>query len=328
MSKENTSEIEAWETTRTDKKTKIDSASIAMESKKTEKRKKKGKHLSLWWMYLPALALVSFLIIYPFFLGFRISFTNWNGFSQAYSYIGLDQYTRMLTDSTTWLVVKNTLLYGIGSTLLQNILGLAYALLLNQSIRMKSLTRTIVYLPVIISPLVMGYIFYFFFAYQDGALNDLLMVFGLGPLNALGNADVNIWIIVLVNTYQFVGIAMIIYLAGLQSISKEYYEAANIDGATPYQQFKNITLPLLMPAITINVVLNIIGGLKLFDVIIALTGGGPGNASQSMSTFMYDLYFDRQDAGYAATQGILMAVIILVLSLAALIYFKRKEVEA
>ncbi|WP_245831068.1 carbohydrate ABC transporter permease [Sediminibacillus massiliensis] len=279
-------------------------------------------------MYLPALFLVTFFIIYPFLNGIHITFTNWNGFSQTYKYIGLDQYVRMLQDPTTWLVVKNTLLYGLGSTLFQNIVGLGYALLLNQSIKFRALTRTIVYLPVIISPLIMGYIFYFFFAYQDGALNDLLMTLGLDPINALGNPGMNIWIIVFVNTYQFVGIAMIIYLAGLQSIPKDFYEAADIDGATPFQQFKSLTLPLLMPSITINMVLNIIGGLKLFDVIIALTGGGPGNASQSMSTFMYDLYFFRQDAGYAATQGVLMAVIILILSLAALIYFRRKEIEA
>ncbi len=131
-----------------------------------------------------------------------------------------------------------------------------------------------------------------------------------------------------INTYQFVGISMIIFLAGLQSISKEYYEAARMDGASKLAQFKNITIPLLMPSITINVVLNVIGGLKLFDVIIALTGGGPGNASQSMSTFMYTLYFDRQDAGYAATQGVLMVVLILVITVTAVIYLRRKEVEA
>lgn len=283
---------------------------------------------SLWWMYLPALVIVCFFIVYPFLNGIRISFTNWNGFSEIYSYIGFDQYKRMLFDPNTWLIVKNTLLYGLGSTILQNIIGLIYALLLNQSIRMKSIARTIIYLPVIISPLIMGYIWYFFFSYQGGALNDVLQVLGFDKINALGNPGVNTWLIVFVNTYQFVGIAMIIYLAGLQSISKDYYEAAQIDGATPFQQFKNITLPLLIPSVTINMVLNIIGGLKLFDVIISLTNGGPGNASQSMSTFMYSLYFDKQDAGYAATQGVLMAVIILILSLAALLYFRSKEVEA
>ncbi|MGN8232752.1 MULTISPECIES: carbohydrate ABC transporter permease [Priestia] len=279
-------------------------------------------------MYLPGLVIVTLFIIYPFINGIQLSFTNWNGFSQTYDWIGVEQYQRLLADPTTWLVVKNTLLYGIGSTIFQNILGLLYALLLNQSIRMKTFTRTIVYLPVIISPIIMGYIWYFFFSFQGGALNDVLMLFGYEPVNALGNASLNPWIIVFVNTYQFVGIAMIIYLAGLQGISKDYYEAAQLDGASGWQQFKTITLPLLMPSITINVVLNIIGGLKLFDVIVALTGGGPGDASQSMSTFMYDLYFKRQDAGYAATQGVFMAVIILIISIGALIYFKRKETEA
>lgn len=292
------------------------------------KKLKLKKQSSLWWMYLPSFTVVFLFILYPFFNGIQLSFTNWNGFSQDYDFVGFDQYKRLFADPTTWLVVKNTLLYGIGSTIFQNALGLLYALLLNQSIKMKAFTRTIIYLPVIISPLIMGYIWYFFFAFQGGALNDALQFFGFEKINALGNPEMNTWIIVFVNTYQFVGIAMIIYLAGLQSISKDYYEAAQIDGASSFQQFKNITLPMLMPSITINVVVNIIGGLKLFDVIVALTGGGPGNASQSMSTFMYDLYFKRQDAGYAATQGVFMAFIILILSLSALIYFKRKEIEA
>lgn len=306
----------------------MDSLSDHVKTKPTRKKNNRYFGSSLWWMYLPALFVVSFFIIYPFLDGIRISFTNWNGFSQKFSYVGFAQYKRMLTDPNTWLIVKNTLLYGIGSTVFQNVIGLLYALLLNQSIRMRSFARTIIYLPVIISPLIMGYIWYFFFSYQGGALNDVLVALGFNEINALANSDMNTWIIVFVNTYQFVGIAMIIYLAGLQSISKDFYEAAQLDGASSFKQFKNITLPLLVPSITINMVLNIIGGLKLFDVILALTGGGPGNASQSMSTFMYDLYFSKQDAGYAATQGVLMAVIILILSLSALLYFRSKEVEA
>jgi raffinose/stachyose/melibiose transport system permease protein len=304
----------------------VETQKTAITKSKLKSRLKKQQESSLWWMYLPALFAVSFFILYPFLNGLKISFTNWNGFSQTYDYVGFSQYVRMLQDPDTWLIVKNTLLYGLGSTFFQNIIGLLYALLLNQSIKMRSIT--IIYLPVIISPLIMGYIWYFFFSFQGGALNDVLVFWGLDKINALADPAINTWIIVFVNTYQFVGVAMIIYLAGLQSISKDFYEAAQIDGASSLQQFKNITLPLLMPSITINMVLNIIGGLKLFDVIVALTNGGPGNASQSMSTFMYDLYFNRQDAGYAATQGILMAVIILVISLAALMYFKRKEVEA
>ena len=294
----------------------------------TKRNRKSIYSKSLFWMYLPALALVFLFIVYPFFNGLKITFTDWDGFSQTFDWVGFTQYKRMLVDPNTWLVVKNTLIYGLASTLFQNAFGLLYALLLNQQIRFRNFTRIVVYLPVIISPFIMGYIWYFFFAFQNGAFNDVLKLFGLHQINALGNPHSNIWLIVLVNTYQFVGVAMIIYLAGLQSISKEYYEASQIDGASIFQQFRKITLPLLMPSITINVVLNIIGGLKLFDVIVSLTGGGPGYASQSMSTFMYTLYFDQQDAGYAATQGVLMAVIILILSLLALIFLRRKEVEA
>ncbi|MGK9161674.1 carbohydrate ABC transporter permease [Bacillus subtilis] len=291
------------------------------------KQVKPKKQSSLWWMYIPALLSVLVFMIYPFVKGTLITFTNWNGFSQVYQWVGFAQYERLFSDPDTWHILKNTLLYGLGSTFFQNVVGLLYALLLNQSIKTKAVTRTIVYLPVMISPLFMGYIWYFFFSYDGGALNDLLGVFGISPINALASPSLNPWIIVMINTYQYVGIAMVVYLAGLQSIPKDYYEAAQMDGAKQGQQFFTITLPLLMPSITINMVINIIGGLKLFDVIIALTAGGPGNASQSMSTFMYDLYFKRQDAGYAATQGIFMAFVILINSFCALAYFKRKETE-
>jgi raffinose/stachyose/melibiose transport system permease protein len=136
-----------------------------------------------------------------------------------------------------------------------------------------------------------------------------------------------VWIITFVNTFQYMGVAMIIYLAGLQSISKEYYEAAAIDGAQWGAKLRNVTLPLLMPAITINIVLNIIGGLKLFDVIMAMTKGGPGYASMSLSTMMYNLYFARQDAGYAAALGNVMFVFICFFGLSSLYLLRRREVK-
>jgi raffinose/stachyose/melibiose transport system permease protein len=287
---------------------------------------KKGLHIN--WLYVPVIILMSIFIIYPFINGIKISFTNWNGYSQTMSWVGLENYKRMLEDPNVKLIVKNTLIYGIGSTILQNGIGLLYAILLNQSMKFRAVTRTIVYLPVIISPLIMGYIWYFIFQYNGGALNDVIALFGGEQTNLLGNTTLNVWIITFVNTYQFLGIAMIIYLAGLQGISKDYYEAARLDGASSFQQFKNITLPLLIPSITINIVLNLINGLKLFDVIVAMTNGGPGYASQSLSTMMYQLYFARQDAGYAAALGNLMFFIIIVISMVTLLYLRRKEVEA
>jgi raffinose/stachyose/melibiose transport system permease protein len=278
-------------------------------------------------MYLPAVLIMSAFIFYPFIQGIHISFTNWDGYSQQYKMVGLEQYRRLLSDPVVLRTIGNTFIYGCGSTLLQNVLGLAYALFLDQKIRGKGLVRTIVYLPIIISPLIMGYICYFLFQYDGGAANDILHVLGRAPLDWLSNGTAAVWIITLVNTYQYMGISMVIYLAGLQAIPKEYLEAAALDGASGWSRFRQVTVPLLMPAITISVVYNVIGGLKLFDVIIAMTNGGPGNASQSLSTMMYNLYFAREDAGYAAALGNVMFLIITVVGLGLLRYLRRREVQ-
>ena len=299
-------------------------------TKKASETRRKPRRSSPWLvnlMYLPALLLLAVFIFYPFIQGVRYSFTNWDGYSEHFRWIGLLQYQRFLSDPDMLRTIINTFIYGCGSTLLQNILGLAYALFLDQHIRGKGLVRTIVYLPIIISPLIMGYISYFFFQYDGGAANDVLHVLGRPPVDWLGNGPTAVWIITFVNTYQYMGVAMIIYLAGLQAIPREYQDAAAIDGASAISRFRFITLPLLMPAITVSIVYNVIGGLKLFDVIVAMTNGGPGYASQSLSTMMYNLYFAREDAGYAATLGNIMFLIITVVGVALLVALRRKEVR-
>jgi raffinose/stachyose/melibiose transport system permease protein len=279
-------------------------------------------------LYIPALILFVVFIFYPFLKGIQISFTNWDGYNQNYKWIGMKNYFRMFSDPDIKTVVKNTFIYGLGSTLFQNFIGLLYALFLNTSIRTRGVVRTIIYLPVIISSLIMGYIWYFFFQYQGGAINDILLMFQDQPANLLGDPKVNVWIITFVNTFQYLGIAMVLFLAGLQTIPKEYYEAATIDGAGSFARFRHVTWPLLAPSFTVSMVLNLIGGLKLFDVIAAMTNSGPGYASASLSSLMYLLYFGREDAGYAATIGILMFIIISIVSLLALILLRRREVPA
>jgi raffinose/stachyose/melibiose transport system permease protein len=279
-------------------------------------------------LYIPALILFAVFIFYPFLKGIQISFTNWDGYNQNYKWIGLKNYSRMFSDPDMKTVVKNTFIYGLGSTLFQNLIGLLYALFLNTSIRTRGIVRTIIYLPVIISSLIMGYIWYFFFQYQGGAINDILLMFQDQPANLLGDPKINVWIITFVNTFQYLGIAMVLFLAGLQTIPKDYYEAATIDGAGSFARFRHVTWPLLAPSFTVSMVLNLIGGLKLFDVIAAMTNSGPGYASASLSSLMYLLYFGREDAGYAATIGILMFIIISVVSLIALVLLRRREVPA
>ena len=282
---------------------------------------------SLNLMYIPALLLFSIFIYYPLTQGIKISFTNWNGYSAHYSFVGLQKYIYMFTDMKMYKAVLNTLIYGLGSTLFQNILGLAYAVFLNGKIKGKSFIRMLVYFPAIIAPLIMGYVWYFIFKYSGGSLNDLVIMLGLKPMDWLGQGTRAVWLITLVNTFQYMGVSMMVYLAGLQAIPKDYLEAADVDGASGLYKFFHITLPLLMPAVTISIVLNIVEGLKLFDVIIAMTNGGPGYASHSLSTMMSDLFFASQDAGYAAALGNLMFILISLFGVISLSLLRRREVD-
>lgn len=278
-------------------------------------------------LYLPALAVFGVFTVYPLINGFLISLTNWNGYSADRSFVGIENYLRMFGDPLVGTALLNTFVYGVGSTVLQQILGLALALALDRAMRGRDLARAIIYLPVLVSPVVMGTMYYFFFSYSYGGLNDLVGVFGGEPVAWLSSSSGAIAIIVLVNSLQFVGISMVIYLAGLQSIPPMYYEAARVDGASTWDQFRSITLPLLQPAFATSIVLNLIGGLKLFDVIRVMTGGGPGYSTESMSTLLSRFYFDNQSAGYASAMGIVLFLIIAVLTLGLNAFFNRRRLE-
>lgn len=277
--------------------------------------------------YLPAILLFLVFVIYPFIQGIRLSFTNWNGYSQSMKYVGIKNYIRLFQDANVKTALVNTLIYGIMSTVIQNILGLGYAMFLNTKFKGRSLVRTIIYMPVMIAPLIMGYIMYFFFQYDGGAVNDILIALGMQPVDLLVNSNYAIVIIVLVNSLQFVGVAMVIYLAGLQNVPSMYYEAAMLDGATFWERFRHVTLPLLMPAISSSTILNLIGGLKLFDLVMALTSVGPGFSTHSLSTLVTNQYFSAQSAGYASAVGIFSFLLIMIISNVVMGYFDRKEVD-
>ncbi len=277
--------------------------------------------------YLPALILFALFVIYPFFKGIYLSFTNWNGYSRSFKIIGLKNYINLFQDKNVKQAFINTLIYGVGSTVLQNVLGILFAIFLNSKFRGRSLVRTVIYLPVMIAPLIMGYVMYFFFNYNRGAINDLLKLLGCTPVDWLANGPTAVMILTVVNSLQFVGISMIIYLAGLQGIPTMYYEAAEIDGIGTTQKFFNITLPLLMPAITSSVTLNLIGGLKLFDVISALTSGGPGYDTHSLSTLIHKYYFGGERAGYASAIGLVFFVFIMIVSNVVVRALQKRQVE-
>ena len=277
--------------------------------------------------YIPALLLILFFVLWPLIEAFRISFTQWNGYSQDYKYIGLKNYLKLFKDSNFLIAFRNTIIYGFGSTLLQNLLGLAYAVFLNSRFKGHSVVRTFIYMPVMISSLIMGYIIYFFVQYNRGIFNEMIGILGMAPIDWMASGTRGVIIITLMNSWQYVGIAMVIYMAGLQNIPQMYLEAAEIDGASPWQRFRHITFPLLLPSISSAVVLNLIGGLKLYDVIISLSGGGPGFSTHSLASYVSNQYFKAQNAGYSAAVGIFTFLFIMVVSNIFTNYFSKKEVD-
>ncbi len=279
------------------------------------------------FLYIPALAVMICFIIYPLLRGVFISLFQWNGYSQSMKFVGLKNYLSLFSDKKFVNSFLNTLLYGFGSALLQNIFGLGLALLVDCKFKTNNLLRTIVYLPVMVSSLVMGYIMYFFLQYNHGVLNEVLAWFNIEPINWLKDANRGKIFITLINSWQYVGMAMIVYLAGLQNIPTMYMEAAALDGGNWWNVFWHVTLPLLIPAMTTAVVTNVIGGLKLNDVVISLTNGGPANKTHSLSTFISYNYFEMEKAGYASAIGIFMFVFIYIVSTLLTNFFKRREVQ-
>ena len=272
----------------------------------------KGASVNLF--YAPALIMLVLFSLYPLISGIGISLTSWDGFNPEKIFVGLSNYVTMLRDANFRMTLINTFIYGIGSTIIQQVLGLGLALLLNSKIKGRNLMRAIIYLPALVSAVIMGTMYYFIFQYDTGALNTILSALGLEKVVWFQNATTALIIILVVNSVQFVGTSMIIYLAGLQGLDQSVVEAASLDGASGWKMFWNITLPGLAPSFTTSVVLNLIGGLKLFDVIKVLTGGGPCYSTNSVSSYISIQYFDNQNAGYAAAMGVVLFIIIAVVT--------------
>lgn len=287
-------------------------------------RKRQRQYIMLT---IPALLLLIAFIGFPLINAIRLAFYKWNGYSQNMKFIGIDNFVELVSDKMFWRAFVNTLVYGFGSTLLQNLLGLATALLVNRKFRGRNVLRAVLYLPIMISGFLMGQILYYFFQYEGGVINEILGWFGMAPVYWMGTGWSATILITLVNSWQYMGLCMIIYLAGLQNIPSMYREAARLDGAGKWQEFTHITLPLLMPSITTAVVTNLIGGFKMYDVIVSMSMGGPNRQSMSLSYYVSLLYFTDEKAGYASAIGIVTFFIILLITIPVNLFFRKKEVQ-
>ncbi|MEK4249042.1 carbohydrate ABC transporter permease [Paenibacillus sp. FSL W7-1287] len=286
----------------------------------------KSKSMYPYYLVWPALIIYFIFFAFPALIGFYYSFTDWRLDRDTIQFVGWDNFKAIFSDKVLILALKNTLIFAVVTVIGKNIFGLLLAIGLNMKLKTRNVLRAVYFSPSILSILVISIIFTPILR-TEGMINSLLGKLGLESLAQawLTNPSIVVWTIAAVSIWQSVGFQMAIYLAGLQSISKEYYEAAKIDGASAWRSFTNITLPLLLPAININIMLTLIGGLKVFSEVYVLTGGGPGNASQVVGTIILRA-FGEGNWGLGTAVNTLLFIGVSVIAVPLIMFMRRKEV--
>lgn len=277
-------------------------------------------------LVLPGFIIFTIGLIVPLLLAFRYSFTSWDGMSAVKPFVGLQNYIDLFHDSdfrsAWWFTIKFT----IGNTIIQNVLALLFAVALDSGIKGQKIYRTAFFVPCLISSIIVGFVWLKMFSNVLPAVNDLLgthfnfLLFGSKSTVLSG--------LLIANNWQWIGYWMLIYLAGLQSIPSDLYEAAKVDGAGAFSRFKNITIPMLAPAITICVVGITTGSLKVYDLLVTSTKGGPGRASTSVIYQTYATAINGRQYGYGSAMSVTLVVVLLLVALIQVKGLKSKEVQA
>lgn len=266
----------------------------------------------------PALALLVAFVVVPVATAVQMSLYKWKGFGPMVDFVGLRNYVSVLTNEVFTDAVVHNLIIVVGSILLQLPLGLAIALLLNRKMWGQGLLRTIIFVPYVLAEVIAGVVWFQLLQPQYGVIDTMLAAVGLhGPDQGfLGTPEYALWTVLVVLTWKYLGLAVILFLAGLQGVPDELYEAAQLDGASWWQVQRRITIPLLGPTMRTWGFLSMIGSLQLFDMVWILTGGGPANATTTMATFLVNEGTKRQNFGIAGAASVILFVIALVLAVA------------
>ncbi|MEV4473111.1 carbohydrate ABC transporter permease [Nonomuraea salmonea] len=276
-----------------------------------------------WLFAIPALAVYLIFLIYPAASSLWFSFTDWDGLSPGYNLVGLDNYAQMLSDPVVLTAARNNLLWSVVTIVVPVTLGLALALLLNGKVRGKPVLRLIFYAPGVLPLVSIASIWGWLYNPQHGAINSFLEVIGLGGLAQpwLGQDSTALWAVMVPAVWLRTGFPMLLYLAALQGIPGQLYEAARVDGAGRWEQFWHVTMPGLRSAHYIVLALSLIDSFKVFDLVYAMTYGGPGTATQVMGTWMYANVFQYYQTGY----GTAIAVVITLVAIAVGIPYVRSQ---
>lgn len=273
----------------------------------------------------PALVVFIIFMFVPLALTFWYSLHRYSGFGRM-TYLGSQNYRDIIQDATFWKALVNTGVYTALSVPIGIALGLGAALLLNKVMPARTLFRALVYVPVVVSGVASGIIFLRLFDPLLGVLNQIMSSVGLPTVDWQGNGAAAFASVIIVTTWQGVGFGMVVYLAGLQGIPREMYEAASLDGAVGWKSFRYITWPLLGPTTFFLVVFSIITSFQVFDVVYVLTRGGPGTSTTFLVQYAYDQGFNQRHQGYAAAIGVILYFIVLALTIVQWRFSRRRDV--
>jgi len=276
-------------------------------------------------LVLPGMIIFTIALIIPMFLAFRYSLTSWNGMTPEKPFVGLENYKKLFTDANAKDAWIFTIKFTILNTVIQNVLALFFAVILDSGIKLQKLYRTILFIPCLISAIVAGFIWMKMYSNILPAINDFLGT----KINFLlfGSQETVLPGLVIANNWQWIGYWMLIYLAALQSIPVDLYESAKVDGASAIRKFINITLPMLAPAMTICIVGITTGSLKVYDLMVSSTGGGPGRASTSIIYSIYTTAISGRQYGYGSAMSISLVAALLVVAVIQLKVLRKREVQ-
>ncbi|MER6563629.1 sugar ABC transporter permease [Streptomyces sp. NPDC001027] len=278
-----------------------------------------------WWFALPALAVFGVFFLLPNLLNFVYPFTDWSAFHPQIGFAGLSNFDAILHDGSLARDIRITVEYAVLVAVFQNGFGLALALLLERDTRFNRFFRAVFFLPVLISALAVGYLFRALLA-QDGALNGVLSSLAGRPVDTpwLGSTTWTLLVVTLIHGWKWMGLAMLIYLAGLKSMPGDVLEAARIDGAGGWRTFWSIRFPLLAPAVTFNVTTALIGSMNTFDIVQATTAGGPGSETEVFNIYMFRV-FGQGLYAQASAMSLVLFLIVVVLAVPVIVGLRRRE---
>jgi len=278
-----------------------------------------------WLLAVPGLIAVVAFHYAPVTVGGYFAFTDWNGIGGA-SWIGLDNFRTIFSDPTARGALLHSLELAICFVVAVNAIGLALALALNRAVKTRNFLRLVFFTPVVMSPLAIAFIWRWIFDY-GGALNRVLSTVGLDSWKRAWTGDPKTALasILVVMIWQFSGLAMVLFLAGLQGISDDIYEATLVDGASGWLRLRKVVLPLLAPALTVSATLTLITGLRVFDQVLALTDAGPAGASATLATEIYEQTFFELRYGYGAALALILTLLITAIALGQIVVLRRNE---